>query len=523
MKIPQCRIIKGIPLRFLLLIFCAGVVFAQQEERLTVISEVSVDNIFENTPFSITLIIDHPQPEEVTTEPPDFADMLNVTSIQTTSVWAAAPSSVLAQAAVTMEELMKNSEGAPSSAWRSKTEEQPKQPGYIPAADFKYVTQVKYTLVPLKSGIFTVGVFKVTAAGKTGSTWPLQLTIQSTPGVLVPTLRWIGPSRITAGEEAFFWLELVNRELVRGYGAASFFEVDTAPNAIIDRLPSRYEPAEENVVLRLRIIPLEGGSFTLHGRSRYGGKLFPLPAKTITFIENASSAKIPPPLETPAVPLRIETPVETQPLSFNWEKIGAPFVFASSFQKTVSQARDFWEQKRYAEALALLRQTERDSVYAPALPPLRAALEDNLGLLPQHNEPWRLVWVFALSGIVFFVLICVIFHIIRKKIRMGSKNAALNQYARQAGALYPLGFFVVSLAAAAFACAPITKLLPKNGAVLLETAVFPIPEPNETPDSLPRFKEGRAVHIRAQTENFLYVYAEGERTGWVPKDNALQY
>ncbi|MDR0552129.1 MAG: hypothetical protein LBG72_08985 [Spirochaetaceae bacterium] len=507
------RRIINIPL--LLLAVFAG---AQETERVAVYCEAPAENLALHVPFTITLTIDHPHPDEVSVETPhDFNNSFTIEMVETYKSYMPDPASLLAQSALT-EEMLTDTE-IPEGGFFA-----------IPEAEYKQLTVVKYTVIPITNGTLTLGQFKVNAAGRTGASWPQRLVIQNEPGSMLPSFRWRSPAMLTAGAEAFFTLELLNREdLVKSAGE-SFFEIESVPNAIIERLPAsapqtalQTAGAQENGaaddVLKLRIIPLYSGILVLKGSTRYNGKSFALPEKRTPISEGKPSA---PPTAAGA------DGVSQAPLAggaSNFEPEAAVFdgwKTAHLPTRLAGDARKLWEGGHYAQTLALLRQNERDSFFSPSIKPLRTALERSLGFPLSPDEVWLPPFIFTAVLIAAMPLFFAALNFIARKNRLktGGIRAGIPPGLRLLPAALALG---AAFAAAVFFSKPVSMLIMPKSAVTLDTPVFPLPEEAENTDTLPYFREGERVLIRSRTKRFLYAHGTEARSGWVPAENIIVY
>jgi hypothetical protein len=468
----------------LLLPLCPPPLVSQAFPPLAVTTEVSVGSIVEHTPFTIKVTVDHPDPAEVVLTPPPFEG-------------------AFVQDTVTTEGAFRQHRGGPE------------------AGELVRVTVVTFTFIPVKSGALTLGAFTAAAAGRSGATWPLHLIVQPDPGTLRPHLLWRAPSQLRIGEEAEIQLRLLNWEQVKNYGENAPFFIETAENAIIDRLPDAARGGD--AVLRLRVIALSGSELVLRGQSRYNGGAFPLPALHLPLVEAAElalAAAVSPPVNGEeaaggglAVPLRPAAPSMAARV---WEAAAARkmLLFKERRLAALAAARELWDAGATAGALRLLRRGERDALFGPSLRAPRAALEAVCGFQGAPDEVWRpaaalFCGVAAALGAAGVALLCA-------ARRPAAARRALH------GCIPPLAALAALLGTLCLFQA-FSGFAPKTEAVLLDTPVFSIPEAASAVP-LPAAVEGQYTRVHARADGFLYIQSpHGGAAGWIPEENALLF
>ena len=211
--------------------------YAEEEEVPAVILpgsrvtlSVDLHDISVGSPFSLSLLIDSPKPEDVSVEVPPHTGVLTIDRfVKTPRVLSAN---------LTM-------------------------------------THIEYRFIPTTEGEFILGSFRVTTPQGITETQPVVLNIQrrvTGPGILNLQLRWEGaPRQTTAGERIILMLHVsdprrsVSDEIQ--YPPPSFFMPQVPRGVILSQTPLSQQERDSGYVLKLTLIPLTEGEFNLPARN----------------------------------------------------------------------------------------------------------------------------------------------------------------------------------------------------------------------------------------------------------------
>jgi hypothetical protein len=150
-------------------------------------------------------------------------------------------------------------------------------------------TALEYRFTLQGSGRLDLGPFEITGPRSAARSAPLSLDIPAPAktGERRFQLVWeYIPSRLAAGEAVEFSLGIPGWDTRRPMPAAALLLPPTPPGCILEALELRPGDAEAGRVLRLRLISLSGGRFTLPRRTvRVGDLLLDIPALEIPAAE----------------------------------------------------------------------------------------------------------------------------------------------------------------------------------------------------------------------------------------------
>lgn len=441
--------------------------------------------------WRISILVDHPVPDEVTVIPPELP-----------------PSLTFAQS-------------------RKETRR-----GRWTLAEFLYV--------PHRTGPVTLGPFEVLAPGYRTKTEELRTYVTTQGGGLEeyhPRLVWDPfPAALNIGEPAELSLRIRDWDPEKSFRPGPFHA--TAPvEAILEEVPLTNADLEQGRVLRVRLTPLSGaagvislGPFTL----RFDTLALEAPAISIRLrpqaIANAAAPVLP--AADPGIPVPEAVPSLSQmpPPPFP-ETPDEPFpLFRKAYGETLDRARELWSSARYAEALAELRRGERDLLAGPKLAAPRRAAEQALGLTQTAaamDEKWRprnfFVALIILSACLLLLTMV--------------KKGAHSLFFR--GSRYGLVLLLVAgilgiapqprlkALRSAIEGAPLAKTAPETGylwgsaAVVRAAAAYRVPDTRGAVSV--RWMEGQPVHIRAVAGLWAYAESPDGDAGWVPQDNLVFY
>jgi len=235
------RILFGIGL-LIFLMLTTLYLFSEEEEEPAVPASygsrvtLSVDlhDISVGTPFTLSLLVDFEKPEDVSIIAPVYTGVL------------------------TLDRFLKT----------------PRILGQDRTGQNRTLTNIEYRFIPTQEGEFTMGAFVITTPDGVTLTQPVVINIQrrtTGPGILNLQLRWEGaPRQITAGERVTFMLHVNDprqgseRML---YPPPSFFMPQVPKGVILSQEPLSQQERDAGFVLKLQLIPLAAGEFSLAARN----------------------------------------------------------------------------------------------------------------------------------------------------------------------------------------------------------------------------------------------------------------
>jgi hypothetical protein len=273
--------------------------------------------------------------------------------------------------------------------------------------------------------------------------------------------------------------------------------------AIMEAVPCQ----GDDEVLAIRVIPLEGTSFSLPsftvslGARNLQAPVLRIPILNVQNSRTLSSAAV---TETPPSGLTIRAAEGYPPFPANPGK--------GNIQERVSA---LWEDGQVVEALAELRRNERDHPAGFTLVELRRDLEQALGLEQTRDEAWRprslLIPVLGLC--IVLTVFCLAFP--RKRSRQGARG----------------GFRAVSLMCtlvALFCLFRLIPLLPYRGgnaprqALARDTVVYRVPE--DTGTGIIRFRAGQGILVYEIRDGWAYAESlQNGGAGWIKTGTYLMY
>jgi hypothetical protein len=499
---------------FLLLLCLAR---ARPDEPLAAIVQAGPGPIQVNTPWVITLLVDHDRPEELKVELPPLTGSLVLERLRTEP---------------------RVMEGAGEEIW----------------------TQVECTFIPAREGRAELEFLRVLVPGREFVTGRLGVEVLGVPpasGSYRPRLSWAAPLPLfRVGEKAELTLLLSDWDPAKPLNFPLPFYIELSPLLILESRTPAGSGREANAVLVLSCIPLEAGTVSLPPpRLEYQGESLSAPplrftvqpalpaANTAPFVHTPPGASFSPGVHAPPganSPSGVHAPPGGNVISANggnaFSAKGAsspespasaeetqrravfprknppplPFIRAS-YMSLAERAEAYWEKGEYARALAALREGERDLGAGPALASLRLEAEKALGLDFTYDEPWRprllLRVVFILLS---FVLVALCLWGILRRARGGPFRVS-------AGVLFAgllLGIGAAALAGKGFSG-------PGNKAVLCGGAAYRTPDLSSGLSA--EFREGQPALIRARTALWVYAETYDGLSGWVPGDRVIPY
>jgi hypothetical protein len=463
--------------------------------------------------WRVSILVDHPVPDEVTVIPPELPASLSFAQSR-------------------KEARFVRTSGEPGTRW----------------------TLVEFLFVPHRTGDIVLGPFEALVGGSRVLIPGARTTVTTREGAQVeyhPRLVWDAPpSSIRIGEAAELTLRVLGGDPLKPLRRLPL-RLAVPEDALLEELPLTGEESDQGLALRLRVIPLEGNRISLGP--------FPLPFETLTLEAPVISLSLAPPRSAPPPPSP-QTAVEALPVENEGALSGGPLpapafpespeqpflLFRNSYRKTLGRAREYWGQTRYAEALGELRRGERDFLSGPALVSIRRGAEKLLGLPPTENEKWRPRNFFFALTILSFSLLLLTFALFlrfrrgdsRKKgvtslffhgysiviyVLIGIMGLGIAVLARSPGGFPKLADFPKP---AGFG-APVQEAAPGNAAVALRScAAYRVPDIQGAITA--RWMEGQPVRVRSVSAGSVsdtWAYAESSAgdAGWVNQENLIFY
>jgi hypothetical protein len=368
-------------------------------------------------------------------------------------------------------------------------------------------TSVEYRFIPNINGLYILEPFIVFGSFGTIRTQPMVLDVSlasEEKSVPIPRITWEGaPSRMTAGESADFALR------VSGFGPRKlpedFFTPVVPRRAIIETSPMSTEEKTGVVTIKFNLIPMESGEFNLSARTLY--------------YENVR-------FEVPGLRIRVNAPVSdreqiVEAAVSDKEQAQFPeFDFTMSnkpLEDIYIDAKDLWDTGFYAQALAILRQNERDHPSGAFLQPFRRKVEENLEIFNTENEN-RDRRKYHLGLAIFFFIIVIIFPFICFIFFTGSL--------RKRAVLASVVVFTFLCSFFFYRAANSKKTGGQSGhfGVTIETPVRRVAD--YAGEELFTFKEGQPVVIMQNSgTGWLNVRANEAQggSGWIPEDMVIFY
>ncbi|MCL2608669.1 MAG: hypothetical protein FWD94_02020 [Treponema sp.] len=323
-------------------------------------------------------------------------------------------------------------------------------------------TFTEYRFLPDRPGSFAFGPFAVTVSGSRSLTEPFTLEVSGTePDLPGFSLAWVRlPSALTVGESAVLALSLPSDPGTAALPSPDILMPPVPPGSILESMPP-----EPGLAMKLRVLPLEAGEFTLEARTViHAGYSFRVPGLRLPVLPPAADpAAAVRPAPVPGTSSRLAEPEifpafppEDRALALQGRLDAAGL---AEFRNIYLQARNFWEDRQIAEALALLRRHERDHPAGAMLAHVRREAENAAGLLPAGDE--------------------------RRGLRLPF--------------LGPQG----------------------PNVVLRETELRSVPD--EAAGELRRFAEGQAARAGRRSREWIWVQVPGIASGWVKAEKVIFY
>ena len=197
------------------------------------------------------------------------------------------------------------------------------------------------------------------------------------------------------------------------------------------------------------------------------------------------------------------------------------------YDQIINGVKLLWDEGHLAEALVLLRRSERDSLVGPYLAPLRREIEQSLGFGFTGNERWRPLGIPLLSYAFFLIaIISVGIFLFVLGPRQKARRKAVTFHRKKSYLIVVVSVLMMglvlmfleerlgNLAAGRFHS-------PGRAAVLRKTQGYRVPDFRGVVND--RFDEGQPVIVSDHRFEWLYAEAPDGRSGWVPREAVITY
>jgi len=226
--------------------------------RVTV--TISQDSLTIGVPFTLTILVDYPEPEEVSVITPDFSNNLTV------DLFVKSP--VISE----INKLQQTARRGRNAEEKVHTQ-----------------TSLEFRMIPNNTGRIALDSFTVISPHGARITGPIVLIVNNraeAQRINSQRLIWDGaPRQTAAGERVTFYLRLQNITDVTSRPAQSFFMPQVPQGVILNNSPVTPEEKENGIVLKLTLIPLAEGSLNIPARTLYHSNVrYDIPALSIRII-----------------------------------------------------------------------------------------------------------------------------------------------------------------------------------------------------------------------------------------------
>jgi hypothetical protein len=330
----------------LLLLMAVPFLSAEDQTGSRVLVQSSPDRPAAGSTWTLTLLIDHNEPDEVDVRTPHLSD------------------SLFLELVLKLPRIMNSDE-----RWT--------------AMEYRFVLSSPGTV---EFEAFTV----ITPRGQT-TTNPFELAIQqpqTTNAVQIHRFEWEkAPSGLKTGEEAIFVLRYSGANPINPLPEAQLFLPPVPPGHILESVPLADNEKKTGIALKLRLIPLAAAPFALARRQfSHGGSIFEIPPLRITI---TASANKPSQNVTTAAMAEENTPPFPSPEAAKQGYSGLYQKHRAECESIYAFAKEFWANANLAHALAALRKNERDHPAGAFFAVIRREAEQALGLSGTKDEEKR--------------------------------------------------------------------------------------------------------------------------------------
>jgi hypothetical protein len=446
-------------------------------EKLKILFEFAPDAVVCGEPFTLNIVVNQTNPDEILVEPPEFNDAFRIEQLRTEA------------------RIVQNAVRG-GDRW----------------------TVFEFTLTALESGVQGLGAFVVSIPEETMLTNPININVREAKPNFKSEFAWFGqnglsrlPEWLTVGNPREAVLRIIDWPVGKPYPDDSLsLRIEPPKNAIVEYVPLTENERKKGFVLRLRVTAIEGWFVYINDRFvRYGDMLLEIPALAIAvqpvppvrIVTNAADIEM-------KMAATVDKPQAVKSVAFSDTTGDAQkifFMFRVGPEKCLAEAERLWTGKLYAEALLVLRRGERTLTAANLVKNMRKVCENALGL-PVCPDEARLPTVPLMFVSVLFTAVAVILFLTRKR--------------RRVQIFYIAASAVIALSA--LSLLTFSYFDGKGRVVLKLCAAYPVPE--ETSKSQTFFMEGEPAHIRSTSASWLYVESitatVAGKSGWVKKNDA---
>jgi len=433
----------------------------QTENNPVVYTSINPEPLSPGKPFTLTLLVDYPVPEDVNVIAPPFSGFL------------------------TLDRFIKSPR----------------------ITETRTQTVFEYRLIPKNTGLFVLESFTVVCPGGITEAGPFVLNIRAEGDayrILVPRISWEeAPRQLATGERAL--LTLRANDWNEPGPPPEFFMPQVPQGVILALAPLTAQERESGIAAKFTLIPVTVGDFRLGARSlQYENFRFEIPALQIRINNPASSEPIAH-NNGDGIEDAFEEQARFPELVFSTPK-------SRRIETIYNTARDLWNSGFRARALAHLRRHERDHHAGAYLVPIRRQAEENLRIFNggDENRLERKLLLVLLSFVIFIVIIIPFICFIMVKKFPGGKRVLFCAVIFSA----LVSFFLFLLADARIA-------LQRKGGRFGVTTGTPVRNTADTDaKELFVFREGQPVMILLKNESWVYVMANDTdgNSGWIPAE-----
>jgi len=349
-----------------------------------------------------------------------------------------------------------------------------------------------------------------------------------------PRFRWLSPpAGLRLGETGEITLELTNWDPARRI-PEDFFRGRAPLNAILEENPPA-RTAEGGYRYRILLIPLDHSNVRLEAFSFYSDtytlsvpeiSLRVLPAPQASAAA-AADVSVMDEIYTDDVPLK-----HAATLPFPQEREEVFFLWQREYRQVIARVETLWDENRWAEALAEIRKSERDSPVGPSLVSIRREMEADLGLGVTEDERWQ-PFGFSLFSFVVACLVLVFaaafffslrFHRRENIHDDGNKNVTSR---RRYGfifvivCMFLLGIIFILPEGSAGIFAATNSVRSGRIAVLKRTQSYRVPDYKGAVNDW--FNEGQPVTVGDFRGDWCFAETLDGRSGWVERESVINY
>ena len=375
-------------------------------------------------------------------------------------------------------------------------------------------TKVEYRLTPLASGTVPLQPLTVHVLGQEVLSPALTIDFQDgATDVGSPFFRWLQPiPPFHSGERGEITLELSGWDTGQKQ-PSGIFRGRAPVNAIIRELPIVPAPGAHGTYrYPLTFIPLDKNDVTLAAFSFvFEGISLTVPEITIPVLP-ARAKELAPVESIQGDTSRVEPVVPSTSLPHPFPESNTQRIFLplqKSYNNVIEKIKALWEENLTAEALALVRKHERDNLLGARFTSLRRELEKRLNLRASYDERWQPLGISLAAWITLGIII------VGTAVSMRAM-----QKRRHIALLIP--FVALLLILAVFLTVTVSRVSPRGKiAVLTQTEAYRLPDSLSTVQT--NFDNGQSVSVLLREQSWCYVKASDGRAGWIPRRSVLEY